>query len=368
MIDILTTLEQWREREYRVAIATVIAVERSAPRGPGAALAVNERGDVAGSVSGGCVEGALYEEARHVLASGRPRLVTYGISDEEGLAVGLTCGGTIQVFVELLDWNDFDCIAPAIRAEESLAIATVLDGERIGLRLRVTPEGTHGTLGSLRLTAAVAARAQALLLSGETRVCAFGLDGEPLFDDVHVFVQAFAPKPRMYIFGAIDFSRAMATLAKYLGYYVVVVDARPVFATKSRIPDADEIAIGWPDEFLERAEVTDRTVLIVLTHDAKFDIPVLRVALRTNAAYIGVMGSRRTHAARLEALRAAGIGDDELARIRAPIGLDLGAQTPEETAVSIAAEIIALRHERPGSPLSQTTGPIHVPIWRVNVS
>jgi xanthine dehydrogenase accessory factor len=364
MIDILETLEQWRAEGQRIAIATVVAVERSAPRGPGATLAVNDRGDVAGSVSGGCVEAAVYEEAQDVLAGGRPRLVTYGISDEEGIAVGLTCGGTIHIFVELLNADLFDRIAPAIRGQRLIGVATLLDGQYAGAHVVVTPDEATGTFDSFKLTAAVVAQTRALLATGDTRTCAFGTEGEATLDDVHVFVHSFAPKPRMYIFGAIDFSRAMATIGKYLGYYVVVIDARPVFATKTRIPDADEVVVAWPDEFMERAEVDERTVLIVLTHDVKFDIPLLRVALHTRAAYIGVMGNRRTHAARVEALRSSGVTEEELARLRAPIGLDLGGQTPEETSVSIAAEVIALRHRRNGKPLSETTGPIHVPVLR----
>jgi xanthine dehydrogenase accessory factor len=165
----------------------------------------------------------------------------------------------------------------------------------------------------------------------------------------------------MYIFGAIDFSRAMAKLGKYMGYYVVVVDARPIFATKQRIPDADEIVVAWPDEYLRAARIDERTALIVLTHDVKFDIPLLEVAVRTPAGYIGAMGSRRTHANRLDALRAAGIGEDDIVRISAPVGLDIGARTPEETAISIAAEIVAIREGRSGGRLSEGSLPVHVP-------
>ena len=193
------------------------------------------------------------------------------------------------------------------------------------------------------MNVAAAGEARALLAVGETAMRSFGEDGEPVGVEVRLFIAAYAPKPDMYVFGAIDFSRAMARIGKYLGYRVTVIDARPVFATKQRIPDADEVIVAWPDEFLEKAPVDARTALIVLTHDVKFDIPLLRVALRTEAGYIGAMGSRRTHANRVEELRAAGVGEADLARISAPIGLDIGARTPEETAISIAAEIIALR-------------------------
>lgn len=360
MIDIVDTLRRWHAEGQRIALARVVAVERSAPREPGSALAVNERGDVVGSVSGGCVEAAVYEEAQDAIDTGRARLVTYGISDEEGIAVGLTCGGTIHVFIEPLDLNVFERLAPAAVEQHPIALATRVDAAGNGETLVVTAQHAFGDFGSSDLTRAVTAETRALLTLGETRVVGFGPDGEPMFDDVRVFVHSFAPRPRMYIFGAIDFSRAMASLGTYLGYHVVVVDARPVFATRERIPDAAEIVVAWPDEFLRQALVDERTVVIVLTHDVKFDIPLLRVALRTNAAYIGVMGSRRTHANRVAELRAAGVSDEQLARLSAPIGLDLGGRTPEETAVSIAAEIIAVRSGRNGGRLTHENGPIHV--------
>ena len=253
----------------------------------------------------------------------------------------------------------FERLAQGIRTERPLALATRLDGERAGAKLLVEREGVHGDLGSPGLNDAVAAEALALLALGETAERTFGSDGEPAGSDVRIFIQSFAPKADMYVFGAIDFSRAMARMGKYLGYRVTVVDARPVFATKARIPDADDVVVAWPDEFLAKARVDESTAVIILTHDPKFDIPVLQIALKTKAGYIGAMGSRRTHANRIEALRASGTGDAELARISAPIGLDIGARTPEETAVSIAAEIIALRTGRGGGRLRESSEPIH---------
>src|SRR5579872_1440673 len=307
MIDILETLERWAREGRRIAIATVVGVEFSAPRDPGAAMAVNDANEVAGSVSGGCVEGAVYEEAQDVLATGRPRLVTYGISDADAIAVGLTCGGTIHVFVELLDPDVLARIGGAVRADAPIGVVT------------------HLADGSKRIVEGEESAALETACDGELRT----------------FVQLFAPKPNMYIFGAVDFSRAMVHVGKDLGYRVSVVDARPVFATRQRFPQADEVLVAWPDEFLRGAPVDERTVVIVLTHDTKFDIPLLQVALRTRAGYIGAMGSRRTHAERVALLRADGITEAELARINAPVGLDIGARTPEETAISIAAEIIA---------------------------
>jgi xanthine dehydrogenase accessory factor len=258
----------------------------------------------------------------------------------------------------------FPRLAQALRTDEPVALVTRLDGAHTGAKLLVFEEdaasiGAIGDLGHPDLNTAAVNEARALLAVGETEIRSLGAEGEPVGTDVRLFIQSFAPKPNMYIFGAIDFSRAMARIGKYLGYHVTVVDARPIFATKARIPDADEIVVMWPDEFLAKAPVNHRTALIILTHDVKFDIPILQIALRGKAGYIGAMGSRRTHANRIAALREAGVSDADLARISAPIGLDIGARTPEETAVSIAAEIVALREGRRGNRLSEGTLPVH---------
>ena len=360
MIDILDTLERWQGDGRRIALATVVAVEFSAPRDPGAAMAVNDRGDVAGSVSGGCVEGAVYEEAQDVLRTGRARLVTYGISDAQAISVGLTCGGTIHIFVEMLESQILRRIADAVGADVPIALAIGLDGPALGReRLVSGDDDAYGSMGNEGLDHAVSGEARALLAAGDTVIRSFGDEGQPVGTDVRVFIRSFAPKPNMYIFGAIDFSRAMVHVGKDLGYRVSVIDARPIFATRQRFPHADDVIVEWPDEFLSRAPIDERTALVILTHDAKFDIPLLQVALRTQAGYIGAMGSRRTHAERVEQLRAAGVTADDLARIHAPIGLDIGARTPEETAISIAAEIIAMRSGRSGGSLSKGTEPVH---------
>ena len=253
----------------------------------------------------------------------------------------------------------FERLRAALHADVPVALVTRLDGAHAGAKLLVFEDEIAGDLGSEGLNVAAAGEARALLAVGETALRTFGEDGEPVGVEVRLFIAAYAPKPAMYVFGAIDFSRAVARVGKYLGYAVTVVDARPVFATKARIPDADDVVVAWPDEWLAHAKVDRRTALIVLTHDVKFDIPLLQVALRTDAGYIGAMGSRRTHAARIDELRRAGAGDAEIARISAPIGLDIGARTPEETAISIAAEIIALREGRRGGRLADGTLPVH---------
>jgi xanthine dehydrogenase accessory factor len=227
--------------------------------------------------------------------------------------------------------------------------------------MTVDERGTAGTLGSIRLDAAIRDELEASAEHPQAQIRTFGAHGEPLRREATVFVQTIAPKPDMFVFGAVDFSRAMASIGRFLGYRVTVVDARPVFATAARIPDADRIVVAWPDDFLATATVRASTALIVLTHDLKFDVPLLRLALETDAGYIGVMGSRRTHAARIAALREAGVAEHRLARLHAPIGLDIGAHSPEETAISIAAEIVAARNGRRGGLLRDGVNRLHGP-------
>jgi xanthine dehydrogenase accessory factor len=363
MRDVLPQLRQWWDADVPFALATVVGVRGSAPRQPGASMAVSRDGEAVGSVSGGCVEGAVYELATEVLDTGTPRLETYGISDDDAYAVGLTCGGILDIVVRPVSRQvgaTFAAVATSIEAQQPVAWATVISGDApVSAALAVWPDRTEGTVGAEGLDVAVTADARGLLAQGQTAVRHYGAHGERREDTVAVFIEAFTPPPRLLVFGAIDFASAVARIGRYLGYHVTVCDARPVFATTKRFPDADDVVCMWPDKYLRSAVVDERTVITVLTHDPKFDVPLLEVALRTPAAYIGAMGSRRTHADRLQRLREAGLTDDELARLRSPIGLDLGARTPEETAVSIAAEIIGLRWGGSGSPLSDTDGAIH---------
>jgi xanthine dehydrogenase accessory factor len=348
----------------------VVRTFHSAPREAGAALAVSAGGEVVGSVSGGCVEGAVYELAQEVIRTGEPVLQRYGVSDDTALSVGLTCGGIIEIFVEPVSRERFPGLgglAAAIGAGEPAALATVIAGRGTAGARRVIwgntagpGQGAPGTLAAGdRLDQAVDDDARGMLAQGLTGVRHYGEHGERRGDELSVFVQSFAPPPRMLVFGAIDFAAAVARAGKFLGYRVTVCDARPVFATRARFPDADEVVVEWPHRYLARTPVDSRTVICVLTHDPKFDVPVLEIALRTPAGYIGAMGSRRTHEDRLARLRDAGLTDAELARLRSPIGLDLGARTPEETAVSVAAELIQLRWGGSGRPLTDTAGRIH---------
>jgi xanthine dehydrogenase accessory factor len=335
-------------------------------------MAVSAEGEVTGSVSGGCVEGAVYELAQEVCQTGQPVLATYGVSDDDAFSVGLTCGGILHLLVEPVSrelYPELGDVSAAIAAGEPVAVASVIEGPgRVGARRVIwgddqasaTRSRSSGTLGNGdRLDAAVDDDARGMLAQGLTGVRRYGADGERLGDELAVFVHSFAPPPRMLVFGAIDFAAAVARAGKFLGYQVTVCDARGIFATPARFPEADEVVVEWPHRFLARTPVDSRTVICVLTHDPKFDVPVLEVALRTPAAYIGAMGSRRTHEDRLARLREAGLGEEELARLRSPIGLDLGARTPEETAVSVAAELIQLRWGGSGQPLTSTSGRIH---------
>ena len=329
---------------------------------------------VVGSVSGGCVEGAVYDLAQQVVADGQPLLQRYGVSDEDAFAVGLICGGILDVFVEKVSQETFpqlDGVAEDIEAERPVAVVTVVehpDPAWLGRRLVVRPERDgiplEGSLGSDRAQAAIADDARGLLASGRSELLTYGPDGQRRGEGMRVFCAVYAPKPRMLVFGAIDFAAAVARLGSFLGYHVTVCDARPVFATVSRFPHADEVVVAWPHRYLSEQAATgaidQRTVMCVLTHDPKFDVPLLEVALRLpEVAYIGAMGSRRTHADLVERLRAAGLNEEEMAHLSSPIGLDLGARTPEETAVSIAAEIIALQWGGGGGRLAQMDGRIH---------
>ncbi|AHH97876.1 XdhC family protein [Kutzneria albida] len=324
----------------RYAVASVVGLRGSAPRGLGSALAVTEAGAVFGSVSGGCVEGAVYELAHQVLASGRPVRERFGYSEQDAFAVGLTCGGEVEVFVQ-----PGSAEIEAALAEppgRPVLLARVVGGPDALLGKGITVLGDR-VVGDL-LDPADLAQAPT---------------GTLWLDGLEVFVQRWDPPARMIVFGAVDYAAALTRIGKFLGYRVTVCDARPVFATAQRFPEADEVVVDWPHRYLAATDTDERTVVCVLTHDEKFDVPVLVDALRRPLAYVGALGSRRTHERRLERLRAAGLSGAEIGRLRAPIGLDLGAATPEETAVSIAAEVVALRRGGSGAALSITQGPIH---------
>ncbi|MEV0479166.1 XdhC/CoxI family protein [Streptomyces sp. NPDC050508] len=402
MLDIAEELHRWVRDGRDFAVATVVSVGGSAPRPPGAALAVDTDGTVIGSVSGGCVEGAVYDLCVQALQDGEPVSERFGYSDEDAFAVGLTCGGVIEVLVTPVRAGDpvYAAGLAAAARGEPVALARVARGpaELLGRALLVYPDGRHeGSLGPRdadspgevgadgsgrhrphegpragrsHLDRTSAAQARALLDLGRTGTVEISEDGSHCPGGLTLFVESSVPPPRMIVFGAVDFAAALVRAGRFLGYRVTVCDARPVFATRSRFPDADEIVVDWPHRYLLRTATDERTVLCVLTHDAKFDIPLLREALRLPAAFVGAMGSRRTHEDRNRRLREGGVTERELARLRSPIGLDLGGRTPEETALSIAAEIVAVRNGGSGVPLTDSAAPIHrdrdKPVLRVS--
>lgn len=365
-----TTALRWLGEGRRVVAATLIDTDGSAPLDPGATMLVDDAGRIEGSVTGGCIEGALVEEAQEILGgrgegNGRAVLRTYGISDSQAAGVGLMCGGTVHILVhELADEAAelLEAVGEALDRDEPAAIATLVDGEAAGALVAVVGERLVGSLDQgARLDRAVERDALGCLVHGTSVVRRFGSDGEVMGSDLRVFVHAFASPPEMIIFGAIDFSAATAAFARPLGYRVTICDAREPFLQATRFDVADELVADWPDRFLEGRELGERDVVLVFTHDPKFDEPALRAALATSAGYIGALGSRKTHEDRMERLLAAGVESGALKRIAAPCGLDIGARTPAETAISVLGEIVARTAGREGRPLSATSGRIHSP-------
>ncbi|MEW2131225.1 XdhC/CoxI family protein [Streptomyces sp. NPDC005435] len=368
MLDIAEELDRWMTQGRDFAVATVVGVGGSAPRPQGAALAVDGDGTVVGSVSGGCVEGAVYELCQQALVDGETVLERFGYDDADAFAAGLTCGGTLDVLVTPVRADSpgrpvFAAALAAAARGRTAALARIVAGpaELLGRALLVRPDGTPlGGFGAHpELDRTVAAEAAAFLDAGRTGTVETGELGERCGAPVTVLVESSVPPPRMIVFGAVDFAAALVRVGAFLGYRVTVCDARPVFTTRARFPEADEVVVDWPHRYLERTATDPRTVLCVLTHDPKFDVPLLCHALRLPVAYVGAMGSRRTHLDRLELLREAGVTELELARLHSPIGLDLGARTPEETALSIAAEIVAAGRGGSGVPLTGAHTPIH---------
>ncbi|PCG87303.1 XshC-Cox1-family protein [Streptomyces sp. WZ.A104] len=368
MLDIAGELHRWMAEGREFAVGTVVTTGGSAPRGPGAALAVDSAGTVIGSVSGGCVEGAVYELCAGALQDGEAVRERFGYSGEDAFAVGLTCGGVIDVMVTPVraDSPDRAVLRAALAVAASGAagaLARVVSGPDglLGRSLLVRADGTHegGLGGHPALDRTAAAEARALLDAGRTGTVELSEDGSHCPGGLTLLVETRVPPPRMIVFGAVDFAAALVRVGKFLGHHVTVCDARPVFATPARFPEADEVVVDWPHRYLRRTPTDARTVLCVLTHEARFDVPLLTEALRMPIAFVGAMGSRRTHEERTRRLREAGLNERELNRLRSPIGLDLGARTPEETALSIAAEIVAARHGGTGLPLTGGAVPIH---------
>jgi xanthine dehydrogenase accessory factor len=371
MIDLLPQIAAWFAQGEEVALATVIRVVGSAPRPVGARMIVSSAGRMAGSVSGGCVETTVYEEMMDVLAGGPPRLLEFGITEDMIWDVGLACGGTIHVFVQKLDPALVDVVVACVQGKASVALATVVGSEagsresgirelgrrEVGIGESVLiaedgsliwPESRIPDLGS-RITA----HAQEMLLARAERGVVHGIT-----PGVEVYIEPFLPPPLLVIVGGVHVAIPLARFAKDLGFAVVVVDPRAKFANRERFPEADEVLVEWPDEAFAHLDIDRATYVVLLTHDPKIDEPTLAAALKTEAAYIGAIGSRGTHAARFERMQKWGVGPEELRRVYAPIGLDLGGRRPEETALSIIAEVVAVKNGRSGASLRGTTGPI----------
>lgn len=346
MRDVLDELSEWTGRGEKVALATVVGVRRSAPRPPGAKMAVNEHGEIAGAVSGGCVEGAVIEIADSVIRGGPPRLEHFGIADDDAWDIGLPCGGEIDVWVQAYQPGRFEEVA---RSGGRAAEVTMLTGSSPGAKLLLEADGARsGSLGAPELDDDAARVASELLWAERSE------RRGSLFYDVT------APKPRLIIFGAVDIAASLCALGRTAGWRPYVVDPRARFATPVRFPDAEDVIAAWPEDAFARLGGIDRaTSIVVLTHDPKLDDAALQIALHSPARFVGAMGSRRAQEARRERLLAAGLGEQELARLSAPLGLDLGAVSGEETALSILAEVVAARHGHEGGRLATTSGRIH---------
>ena len=350
MREVIADIERWRAEGKRVALATVVSMAGSAPRGVGATLAASEAGEISGSVSGGCVEPAVVEEGMRALRTGKPKLLTFGITEEQNLEqIGLSCGGEIQVFVQALPDGDWQPLAQAFRAGQPAVWGVVIGGpaDQVGMTATWVDSGAASQREPSALGPAADGIAAGLLQHGESGIQTLPATTSEAAQDEQperqVFFSVFPPQPTLIIVGAAHAAIPLASIAKVVGYRVIVVDAREAFATPERIPNADELLVEWPDEALARLPLNGATAIAVLTHDEKFDVPALKVALNSPAYYVGAIGSRGTRERRDRRLREIGVTDEQIARIHGPIGLSIGAKTPEEIAVAILAEVIACK-------------------------
>lgn len=342
MKDIIDQVRAWREEGLPVALATVVATWGSSPRRVGAKMAINQRGGIAGSVSGGCVEGAVAEIGLQVLEEDRPQLLHFGVADETAWQVGLACGGEIDVFVEPLAGEHFDFLQAALEQETPAASLTIIAGPAADLGAKLSVQGgqEQRTLGSIDGGRGDRAREALLerLRTGEPGRVALG-------EQLEAFVDAFPPRPRLIMVGGVHIAETLAQLARSLGYHTVVIDPRRAFGTEERFPHVDQLIQAWPEQGLAEVGVNSSTAVAVLTHDPKIDDPALLAALTGPAFYVGALGSRSTQERRRERLREAGLTQKQVEQLHGPIGLDIGAQTPEEIALAVMAEIVAARRQ-----------------------
>lgn len=345
MKDVLERLETWRRGNEEIAVATVVETWGSAPRQAGAKMTTTRSGGLAGSVSGGCVEGAVIEESKAVMESGEPRLLTFGVADDTAWEVGLACGGTIRVFVEPFSaWHGvYDSMKEHLAARDAMAVVSVLEGlpDQLHRKLIILPDGTtEGDLDVSTEQEFVVSEALALLETGKAGTL------EPA-DGTSLFVEVYPPVQRLIIVGAVDIANSLVTAADLLGFDTFIVDPRRTFSTRERFPNVTELIQEWPQNALPNMALNGSAYIVVLTHDPKLDDPALQVALTSDARYVGALGSKRTAAKRAERLREAGISEEQLARLHAPIGLPLGGRSPSEIAMSIMAEIVQVKNRAP---------------------
>ncbi len=341
MRDILPDLIRWREHDFPIALATVVQTWGSSPRQQGAKMAVNASGEITGSVSGGCVESAVAAEGLQVLKDGTPRLLHFGVADETAWQVGLACGGSLDVFVERLDPDHFNFVRQLVEAEVPAATVTVVKGPQalLGRKLSLNTEDPAQRFGNLDagLEQPAVERARQ---AEQSEVAELAGVGQP----VQAFIDVLPPPPTLVIVGGAHIAIPLAQLAKTMGYRTVIVDPRRAFATEARFPGVDRLIPAWPGEAFREFPLTKSTAVVTLSHDPKIDEPALTLALPSAAFYVGALGSRTTQAKRLERLKAQGLSDSDLERLHGPVGLELGAESPEEIALSIMAEIVAARN------------------------
>ncbi len=345
MRDVFDEIANWSSQEKPVALATVIQTWGSSPRAVGANMALTADGDIAGSVSGGCVEGAVLDVGIEILSGAKPRLLHFGVADETAWEVGLSCGGDIEVFVRPLDSNKFEQLQREMRGGKLVASVVVIRGPEsvLGQEMVVLEDGEAvGTFGG-DLDHQALTHARQALAEGKPRRVAIHSPEESA-ESVELFINVALPAPTLIVIGGVHIAIPLVSLAKTLGYYTIVVDPRRMFGAEARFPHVDQLIQAWPDKALGQIGLTSSTAIAMLTHDPKIDDPALDIALRSPAFYIGALGSRVTHAARRKRLLEAGLTEEQLDRLHAPIGLDLGGRSPEEIALSVMAEIVKARN------------------------
>jgi xanthine dehydrogenase accessory factor len=354
MDEVLEQATAWRAQGRESALATVVRTSGSTPRGTGAKLLVSRDGAIVGSVSGGCVESDVAAHAVEVMTQGRPRLVSYGISDEFGIEVGLACGGSIEVLIEGLGADPYAEVATLVRQEVPVVVATAVRPEAaIGRRVVFARGEARGTLGDTVLDRSVQEKVPELIRSGQSRSMRFK---DQSGEETEVFLDAYPAPPTLFIFGGVHVAIPLTRYAKILGFRVNVIDPRGIFATPERFAEADELAITYPEDYLSRVELNENSYVVVLTHDPRHDEPILKRVVGSRASYVGAIGSRKTNQERMARLMAQGVPQEQLARVHAPVGMDIGAQTPEEIALAIMAEIIAARYGKAGAPMREVSG------------